>query len=133
MTQKMSLLSAILVACSGARAIPNPGPDAEPVPDAASDVSEDDSVADHSSDTSDAEADSPAVTDGSIADADLAEACVAAGGSVSSEGCCLTTHDFPSDCVIGACGCSPSSSHAVAVCVCASGYCWNGGTCIPRG
>src|SRR5579859_271757 len=65
-------------------------------------------------------------------DGGLAAACVASGGTVTSDTCCMSTGDFPNTCLIGACGCAPSSSHAVQVCSCPSG-CWNGSECTSMG
>ena len=47
--------------------------------------------------------------------------CTATGGQVSSALCCNSVTDFPNSCLIGACGCAPSSSHTVSTCTCAAG------------
>jgi Matrixin len=54
------------------------------------------------------------------------QVCVNSGGAVSTALCCLGVGDFPNTCGIGACGCSPTSSHEVQVCTCASGKCFGG-------
>ena len=58
--------------------------------------------------------------------------CVAAGGTVSTASCCLSTGDFPDLCRIGPCGCSPANSHAIQVCDCGEGRCFDGTTCVGR-
>ncbi|MDD1664773.1 MAG: hypothetical protein LUQ32_05420 [Methanomicrobiales archaeon] len=58
--------------------------------------------------------------------------CLASGGTVSSAACCLSSGDFPSSCLIGACGCSPENSHAVKTCTCPAGTCFNGTACVPQ-
>ena len=35
--------------------------------------------------------------------------------------CCQSASDFPNNCLIGACGCSPDNSHSVKVCDCGEG------------
>jgi hypothetical protein len=60
----------------------------------------------------------------------LAQACVEAGGSVTTGLCCAGASDFPETCGIGACGCAPSASREVARCECPDGTCWNGQTCV---
>jgi hypothetical protein len=50
------------------------------------------------------------------------------GGAV----CCLSSGDFPSGCMIGACGCSAENSHAVKTCSCPQGKCFNGTACVPQ-
>jgi hypothetical protein len=56
--------------------------------------------------------------------------CLASGGTVGEATCCLSSNDFPSSCVIGACGCSAENSHAVKICTCPSGRCFNGTACV---
>jgi len=56
--------------------------------------------------------------------------CINAGGTVANAQCCLAVGDFPNNCLIGACGCSPDNSHQVKVCQCAEEKCWNGASCI---
>ena len=80
----------------------------------------------------DAAPDGPAPSDGAVVDAGLGAACVASGGTLTTEACCTSSDDFPSTCLIGACGCSPANSHTVQLCDCGSGKCWNGATCTPR-
>ena len=55
--------------------------------------------------------------------------CASAGGTVGTALCCGATGDFPNMCAIGACGCSPTSSHMVQVCNCPAGKCFDGTTC----
>jgi hypothetical protein len=61
----------------------------------------------------------------------IAQACLDAGGTVTSRSCCAGAADFPNTCGIGICGCSPSSSRLLPVCECPDG-CWNGSTCTTR-
>ena len=70
--------------------------------------------------------------DGSGTDGGLASACVASGGSLTAKACCDSSGDFPSTCLVGACGCAPANSHTVQLCDCGSGMCWNGTVCTPR-
>lgn len=51
------------------------------------------------------------------------EACILAGGNVTTQLCCKSVGDFPNTCSIGACACSPENSHEVKVCDCGQ-YCW---------
>jgi len=60
----------------------------------------------------------------------LDDACVAAGGTVSTASCCEQTSDFPNTCSIGACGCAPEYSHEVKVCDCGPSACFDGSTCV---
>ena len=55
--------------------------------------------------------------------------CTVSGGTVAIQQCCLSAGDFPSNCVVGACGCSPSNSHSVQICNCPVGKCFNGTAC----
>jgi hypothetical protein len=57
--------------------------------------------------------------------------CLASGGTVGEAVCCLSSGDFPPGCMVGACGCSPENSHAVKICRCPDGKCFNGTACIP--
>jgi hypothetical protein len=59
-------------------------------------------------------------------------ACTTSGGNVTVQMCCKSAEDFPSTCLIGACGCSPENSHEVKVCDCGEGKCWdsNQNTCV---
>jgi len=56
--------------------------------------------------------------------------CLASGGKVGEAVCCLSTNDFPSSCMVGACGCSAEDSHAVKICTCPKGKCFNGTACV---
>lgn len=58
-----------------------------------------------------------------------AEACENSGGTVTMTSCCLSVGDFPNTCLMGACACSPSSSHMVQTCNCPASTCWNGSSC----
>jgi hypothetical protein len=53
------------------------------------------------------------------------QGCVASGGTVTTAMCCATAPDFPDTCAIGACGCSPQSSHDVGFCDCGAGACFD--------
>jgi hypothetical protein len=57
------------------------------------------------------------------------ESCLLSGGSIETSLCCGSTSDFPNNCLIGACGCSPSSSHEVKTCNCGDNKCFNGTKC----
>jgi hypothetical protein len=54
----------------------------------------------------------------------LMDRCVSTGGRVESALCCETVLDFPHSCLVGACGCAPSSSHSVLTCVCPEAQCF---------
>jgi hypothetical protein len=56
-------------------------------------------------------------------------ACINSGGTVKTSLCCNSASDFPNNCLIGACGCSPENSHEVKVCDCGSDRCFDGNTC----
>jgi len=60
-------------------------------------------------------------------------ACTSSGGQVLTGLCCASASDFPNTCLIGACGCAPSSSHAVKTCACGEGKCFDGNACVPSG
>jgi len=60
---------------------------------------------------------------------DATTACINSGGTVKTSMCCKSASDFPSNCVIGACGCQPEYGHEVKTCECAVGKCWNGYVC----
>lgn len=62
-----------------------------------------------------------------------AERCTRSGGTVGTASCCGLVGDFPSTCLLGACGCAPESSHPVQVCDCPSGQCFDGKSCVPTG
>jgi hypothetical protein len=64
--------------------------------------------------------------------ADLEASCKNSGGSVISAMCCGQTENFPNLCLIGACGCSPESSHQVKICDCPPGKCFNGSECVAQ-
>ena len=55
--------------------------------------------------------------------------CTASGGQVTTSLCCQSASDFPSSCLIGACGCSPENSHEVKTCDCGEGKCFDGREC----
>ena len=56
--------------------------------------------------------------------------CTATGGQVVSTLCCTSVTDFPSSCLVGACGCAPSNSHTVSTCTCATGCFAPGYGCV---
>ncbi len=58
------------------------------------------------------------------------QGCIDSGGEVSAKMCCKSTGDFPSTCLIGACGCAPNDSHEVKTCDCGKGKCFNGTECV---
>jgi hypothetical protein len=58
--------------------------------------------------------------------------CAASGGRVETAPCCGSVGDFPDTCLVGACGCAPSASHAVRVCRCPEGRCFDGAGCVRR-
>jgi len=55
--------------------------------------------------------------------------CRNSGGTVASALCCASASDYPNTCLIGACGCAPDASHAVSVCDCGDGRCFDGTSC----
>jgi len=57
------------------------------------------------------------------------QSCLISGGSIGTSLCCKSTGDFPNSCLIGACGCSPDSSHQVKICDCGEGKCFDGEKC----
>jgi len=57
------------------------------------------------------------------------QSCISSGGIVGTSMCCKSASDFPNNCLIGACGCSPENSHEVKTCVCPEGKCFNGNKC----
>lgn len=59
----------------------------------------------------------------------LETACKKSGGIVEISNCCMLVSDFPNNCAIGACGCSPEHSHEVKTCTCPDEWCWNGTKC----
>jgi hypothetical protein len=58
------------------------------------------------------------------ADGGPAELCAATGGTLGSQLCCGGVTDFPDTCAVGNCGCSPSASHEVQVCLCPEPRCY---------
>jgi heat shock protein HslJ len=62
-----------------------------------------------------------------------AERCTRSGGTVGTASCCGLAGDFPSTCLLGACGCTPDASHTVQVCQCPAGQCFDGKSCVPSG
>jgi len=83
--------------------------------------------------TSDASADTRLDTAALGDGQDLAALCRSTGGQVASTQCCTSVGDFPSSCVLGACGCAPTSSHTVSTCTCPNGGCFSPTTgCGPR-
>jgi hypothetical protein len=58
------------------------------------------------------------------------QGCLISGGTVKTSLCCGSASNFPNLCLIGACGCSPASSHEVKTCNCGKGSCFNGIECI---
>ena len=58
------------------------------------------------------------------------ERCTDSGGYVTLTSCCEGVEDFPDLCVIGACGCSESSSIPIKTCNCGKGMCFNGYQCV---
>jgi Right handed beta helix region len=61
-----------------------------------------------------------------------AQGCLASGGTGASAMCCVSTGDFPDTCAIGACSCAPDASHAVRVCDCGAGSCFDGSACVSQ-
>jgi hypothetical protein len=57
------------------------------------------------------------------------QSCTSSDGTVTTAMCCQSASDFPNNCLIGACGCSPDNSHSVKVCDCGEGRCFNGTRC----
>jgi hypothetical protein len=53
------------------------------------------------------------------------QGCVASGGTVTTAMGCAAAPDFSDTCAIGACGCSPQSSHDVRFCDCGAGACFD--------
>jgi cysteine-rich repeat protein len=60
------------------------------------------------------------------------QGCLTSAGTVTSASCCASSGDFPDTCGIGACGCAPAASHAVRVCDCGAGSCFDGSGCVRR-
>jgi hypothetical protein len=66
---------------------------------------------------------------GGTGEAGPAASCAASGGTASTSSCCGSTGEFPNTCSLGACSCSPSNSHAVQICTCPAGKCFDGTSC----
>ncbi|HEY5281210.1 MAG TPA: hypothetical protein VIM14_00330, partial [Polyangia bacterium] len=63
---------------------------------------------------------------------ELAALCTSTGGLLGNGLCCMSATDFPNSCLDGACGCSPTNSHTIAVCTCPTGTCFTATTgCKP--
>jgi hypothetical protein len=62
----------------------------------------------------------------------IGQACLDAGGTVSSGLCCASVADYPNTCSVGSCGCAPAGSHTVQLCECGAGRCFDGTTCVSR-
>jgi formate hydrogenlyase subunit 3/multisubunit Na+/H+ antiporter MnhD subunit len=60
----------------------------------------------------------------------IEKACTDSGGTVKTSLCCKSVSDFPNNCLIGACGCSPENSHDVKVCECPEDKCFDGNACV---
>jgi len=58
------------------------------------------------------------------------QACINAGGTVTTATCCESAEDFPNECLIGACGCSLESSHEIKIGECGEGKCCEGDKCV---
>ena len=60
---------------------------------------------------------------------ELSAACINSGGIDINASCCQSASDYPNNCAIGACGCSPDNSKLVHYCDCGPNKCWSGSTC----
>ena len=60
------------------------------------------------------------------------QGCTSSGGTISATLCCESADDFPNSCLVGACGCAPTSSHEVKTCECPAGKCFDGSRCVGR-
>jgi hypothetical protein len=68
---------------------------------------------------------------GATSSSNIAQSCVDSGGTVTTSQCCTSlTADFPNNCMVGACGCSPQNSKTVSVCQCPANMCFNGQSCV---
>jgi hypothetical protein len=67
---------------------------------------------------------------GPVIESEAEAGCLASGGTVGEAVCCASVEDFPDTCLVGACGCSAEYSHAVQVCTCPAGTCFNGTACM---
>jgi hypothetical protein len=63
---------------------------------------------------------------------DQEQTCINSGGTITTSLCCEASGDFPSSCMIGACGCSPNDSHEVKTCDCGVDRCFDGAECAPQ-
>ena len=61
-----------------------------------------------------------------------AERCIRSGGTVGTANCCGLAGDFPSTCLVGACGCAPGNSRSVQACLCPPGQCFDGKSCTSE-
>ncbi len=61
------------------------------------------------------------------------QSCLLSGGVIGAAFCCKSSGDFPSSCLIGACGCSAANSYQVKTCDCGADKCFNGTSCVPAG
>lgn len=99
-------------------------PDAAPGDAKAVDAAIQDSAAPDSG-PADAAAPDSAAVDLAASDATPGSLCAATGGTEGEGQCCPAAGDFPSSCLIGACGCPPQYSKPVKVCNCPSGHCYD--------
>ncbi len=60
----------------------------------------------------------------------VSKGCRNSGGTMVSAPCCKLTDDFPSSCMIGACGCSPDNSKETKICDCGENKCFDGEKCV---
>jgi hypothetical protein len=65
-------------------------------------------------------------THASLDDRGASDDCTSTGGTVDTQSCCSSVSDFRDTCTtaVGACGCAPTDSHAVSMCVCPSPSCF---------
>jgi hypothetical protein len=61
----------------------------------------------------------------SDAGGNLADLCSTTGGTISTQSCCSSAANFPNSCEVGACGCSPTNSKTISMCLCKSGTCFD--------
>lgn len=62
--------------------------------------------------------------------ADPASSCASSGGTVVTQQCCKSASEFPSTCLVGACGCSPDNSAPLSACSCPTNKCFDGTGCV---
>jgi len=72
----------------------------------------------------------PAYRGGPVIVSEAERGCLASGGTVGEATCCLSVNGFPDRCMIGSCACSAENSHAVKICICPAGKCFNGTVCV---